>query len=406
MERTQEYDRPMVKFCVDRFVDGRPYPNLAQWDARPYTPEWRKFSVNWPYSEPVHFFEYLDRCGIEYQLVEWTQADRSTLYPISVSYFDFGVDWFEIMPLMIREKLRSKSLTVWFFYSEGDNPQRIRDHLDAQCRQHEIDPRMIRFTSANSAARDISGFSHFVDDECLYQLRNKNHALDYHEHPRSRKFTALVRTHKWWRATTMARLWQAGLHEHSYFSYTNDISVDDREEDNPIEVDSFGDLRSITHDFLSHCPFTADELTSADHNLYATTVEKHFSDSYFNVVVETHMDVDQSGGVFLTEKTFKPIKNCQPFLIVGAAGSIQQLRDMGYRTFDNMIDHSYDSITNTTERWDAVCREIERLCSVDLHSMYLNCHDDLVWNQDLFLSPKSQRVSMLLDTIEQSCKIS
>jgi len=350
----------------------------------------------------MHFFEYLDRCGIEYKFVEWTQADHSTFYPISVSYFDFGVDWFSLMPAMIIQKLRSKSLTVWFFYSEGDNPQKIRDHLDAQCRQHKINPKMIRFTSANSVANDIPRFSHFVDDECLYQLRNTYHPLDYHDRQRSKKFTALVRTHKWWRASTMARLWNAGIHKESFFSYTKNISVDDREEDNPIEVDSFGNLRSITHDFLARCPFSADDLDSDDHNLYAITVEKHFSDSYVNIVIETHMDVDQSGGVFLTEKTFKPIKHCQPFMIVGAAGSIRQLREMGYRTFDHVIDHGYDDILNTTERWNAVCLEIERLASVDLHSIHQSCRSDLLWNQELFMAPKSDRLSILIDKIKKS----
>jgi hypothetical protein len=396
----------MVKFCIDRFVDGRPYPNLARWEARPYTPEWRQFSVNWPFSEPVHFFEYLDRCGIEYQFVEWTQADRNTLYPISISYFDFGVDWFSIMPTMIQEKLRSRSLTVWFFYSEGDNPQRIREHFDQLCQQHKIDPKMIQFTSANSAAALIPGFTHFVDDECLYQLRNQSPAAEYHEKTRSRHFTALVRTHKWWRATTMARFWYLGLHEQSYFSYNPDIAVEESEDDNPIEVDSFGDLRHITRDFLQQCPFHADELDSTAHNLYATTVDKHFTDSYLNVILETHMDVDQSGGVFLTEKTFKPIKHCQPFVIIGAAGSIQQLRDMGYRTFDNVIDHSYDQIENTTERWDRACLEIERLAAKNLHQIYAQCRDDLVWNQELFMSPKIDRLSTLLNRIQQSCKIS
>jgi hypothetical protein len=406
MARTARNDRAMVRFCIDRFVDGKPYPNLARLEARPYTPEWRKFSQNWPFSEPVHFLEYLDNCGIEYELVGWTQSDRSTLYPISISYFDFSIDWFDLMPSAVLDKLRSRSLTVWFFYSEGDNPRRIKDHLLQQSLRHGIDPELILFTSANSAARFIDGFTHFVDDECLYQLRNKHDPLPYHENHRNRKFTALVRTHKWWRATTMARFWSQGLHQTSYFSYTRDLAVQENEEDNPIEIDSFDGLRSITYDFLEHCPFRSDSLDSNAHNLYATTVIDHFSDSYMNIVIETHMDADQSDGVFLTEKTFKPIKHCQPFVIVGTAGSIQQLRDMGYRTFDHVIDHSYDLIKNTTQRWDMVCKEIERLSRINLHHLYKHCRDDLIWNQELFMTSQAERVSTLLKTITKACNLS
>jgi hypothetical protein len=390
----------MVKFCIDLIVDGKAYPNCAQWNAKPYTAEWRQFSHHWPFSEPVHFFEYLDHCGIDYELVEWTRADRHTLYPISVSYFDFNVDWFALMPVMIRDKLRAKSLTLWFFYSEGDNPQRIRDHLEKQARSHEVDPALIKFTSANSAASMIQNFTHFVDDEWLLYLRNQDPPVQYHERLRDKKFTALVRTHKWWRATTMARFWSKGLHEHSYFSYNNKLSVGDKESDNPIEIDSFENLRADTYAFMEACPFAADSLTADQHNLYATTVPEHFANSYLNVVIETHMDVDQSGGVFLTEKTFKPIKNCQPFVIIGAAGSIAQLKNMGYKTFDHVIDHSYDSIENTTERWNRACSVIENLCEQNLADIYKSCRDDLLWNQQLFLGDKQYRLNILLEKIK------
>ena len=388
-----------LTFCVDKIINGKPYPNAARWQAIPYTAEWRQFSRHWPYSEPVHFFEYLDRCNIPYKLVQWTQANRDTFYPISISFFDFSIDWFSTIRPEIKEKLRADGLTLWFFYSEGDNPERIRNHLLQQAKEHSINPARILFTSANSAANNLENFSYFVDDECLYQLRNKDEPIGFHTNPRDKKFTMLVRTHKWWRATTMARFWSQGLDKQGYFSYNNAIDVDDQEQDNPIEIDSFNNLRSITHAFLKHCPFTADPLSSDQHNLYATTVKEHFSNSYLNVVLETQLDVDQSGGVFLTEKTFKPIKHSQPFIIFGAPGSIAQLRSLGYRTFDHVINHSYDLIIDNTQRWDAVCKEFEHLMTCDLHQLYLACEEDIKNNQQLFLTAKTDRVNNLLERI-------
>ena len=104
--------------------------------------------------------------------------------------------------------------------------------------------------------------------------------------------------------------------------------------------------------------------------------------------------------MFLTEKTFKPIKHAQPFVIVGAAGSIQQLRDMGYRTFDSVINHDYDTIENNTERWDAVCTEMERIAKhKKIHEMYTHCKDDILWNQRLFLASKSDRLKKVLEQL-------
>lgn len=389
----------MLTFCVDNILDGKPYPNAARWQATPYTEEWRQFSRKWPYSEPVHFFEYLDRCRIPYRLVSWTQADLNTFYPISLSFFDFSIDWFSILRPEIKEKLRADGLTLWFLYSEGDNPERIQEHLLTQAKTHTIKPERIRFTSANSTADRLENFNYFVDDECLYQLRNTDVPIDFHRGPRSKKFTALVRTGKWWRAATMARFWKQGFHEQGYFSYNNNLNTGEHWRESPVTILNFPGLLDTTNEFLSQCPFVADTLTSDDHNLYSNTVKEHFGNSYLNVILETHLDVDQSNGVFLTEKTFKPIKHSQPFIIFGASGSIAQLRAMGYRTFDHVINHSYDSIIDNTQRWDAACQEFEHLMTCDLHQLYLACEDDLRHNQQLFLAPKADRVNSLLERI-------
>jgi hypothetical protein len=394
-----------LTFCIDNVINGKPYPNAATWQALPYTPEWRQFSTNWPYSEPVHFFEYLDANGIDYKFVPWTQATKQTLYPISISYFDFGVDWFTIIPSIIREKLRSKSMTIWFFYSEADNPQKIQQHLEQLAAKHGVPMECVQFTSANSSADSIPGFHYFADDECLYQLRNTDDPVEFHTCSREKKFTALSRTHKWWRAATMARIWDQGLCQSGYFSYNNDLATGEHWRESPVRILNFVGLFDKVNNFLSQCPFSADELNSDQHNQYSSTVREHFENSYLNVVLETHLDCDQSGGAFLTEKTFKPIKHCQPFIIFGAVGTIEHLRQMGYRTFDHVIDHSYDSVKDNTQRWNLACQEFERLMTVDLHQLYLACKEDLKHNQQLFLAPKASRLNTLLERIDKHATI-
>jgi hypothetical protein len=388
----------MVNFCADKFVNGKPYPNCATWEAEPYTPEWKKFSVNAPFSEPVHFYEYLDKEGIDYLVHDSVLAPWDSIYPISLSFFDFNVEWDKIIPTAVQNRVRRNELKIWFLYSEGDNPFRIQKTLNKQLVKAGIPLENVYFTSANTKSRDLTGFGYICDDELLYRLRNESLALPYHENIRSKNFTALVRTHKSWRANTMARLWSKGLHERGYFSYNNKISVEETSEDNPIEIDSFGSLKHHTEFFLKLCPFHADLLSSNEHNMYHHTVQAHHDDAYFNFVLETHLDTDQSGGVFLTEKTFKPIKHCQPFLIAGAKGSIEQLRIMGYRTFDHVVNHDYDSIENNTQRWNAVCTEVERIVkSKKIHEMFIECKDDLLHNQELFLSNKKATLESILE---------
>jgi len=387
-------------FVFDKIIGKKPYPNLAVHQAVPYTPEWRKFSKNWPFSEPFHFLEYLHQENIDYQTVTSAENVKNGIYPVSLSFFDFGIEWFELLDSAVVTRIKQKNLKLWFFYSEGDNPRRIQRHLRTQCIKHSIPEQQVHFTSANSDAANLDNFSYFVDDEMLYRLRNKAQPVSFHTNRRSKKFTSLVRTHKWWRATTQARLWDQCLHNIGYFSYNTELDVGEDSSDNPIEVDKFPGLRSTVETFLKRGPHTADCYHSDYHNLYHYTVEEHFANSYLNLILETHLDADQSGGTFLTEKTFKPIKNAQLFVILGPVGSIKQLKKMGYRTFDHVIDHSYDNIENNTDRWASAMQEAERLIVHEhLHSLYAESEQDIVHNQRLFLQSKSNRLNSLLQKV-------
>jgi hypothetical protein len=113
-------------------------------------------------------------------------------------------------------------------------------------------------------------------------------------------------------------------------------------------------------------------------------------------VLETLFDADGSGGAFVSEKIFKPIKHAQPFVVAGCAGTLQVLRDLGYRVFDRVIDNTYDSITDNTQRWLAVRRVIESIAHGDLDQFRLRCAADVEHNQALFLSSKADRLNMLL----------
>lgn len=394
----------MVKFCIERWENGVPLPNLAVNAHLPYTNDWYQYSREWPYSEPVHFFEYLRHECISYECVYPEHIDKDTVYPISLSFFDFSVDWFSLMNNTVLEALQNGILRLWFFYSEGDNPVTIQKHLHKLAEQYKISPAQILFTSANSSADLLDNFSCFVDDELLFRQRNRHcFATLFHRAPRKRQYTALSRAHKWWRATTMARLWSQGLDKLGYFSYNNSIEIGDQLEDNPIELDQFGSLRQTVFNFLQACPFSADNLDEQAHNDHSLFVEEHFAESYLNLVLETHLDVDQSGGTFLTEKTFKPIKHCQLFIIVGATGSIKKLKELGYRTFDHIIDHSYDSVIDNTRRWDMAMTEAERLINDDhLHLLYQKCEEDLLHNQNLFLASKEDRLNSLLRKLERT----
>lgn len=387
-------------FVVDRVVKNRAYPALARHQAEPYTKEWQEFVQHWPRTVPCELIDHCEEFGVAYNLYTVDQAypDRS-YYPVGLGFFDFGIDYFGLMSDPVYDAVKAGRLRVLFYYHEGDNPFRIKERLDSLCYAWGLSLNSYRFISGNTAANDLDNFIYFPDHELLYWRRNKNiipGAINHNK--RTQDFTCLSRTHKWWRATAMADLKRNGILNNSFWSYNTHIDIQDLFEDNPIEIDTL-EIRTDLMEFMENGPYRCDDLTSDQHNNHAQTVNEHYADSWCNIVLETHFDADQSGGAFLTEKTFKPIKYAQPFVIVGPAGSLRTLRSLGYRTFDHAIDNTYDRIEDNTQRWSAVLDAVQEIKQRDLSRWFESCRTDIEHNQQLFLSTKADRLNRLLNRL-------
>jgi hypothetical protein len=254
------------------------------------------------------------------------------------------------------------------------------------------------FVSANSTAAEIPGFVTFHDFELWYYQRNlASEPLHIHSEPRERDFTCLSRIHKSWRATVMADMWQNGLLDNSYWSYCE--TAEDDGHDCPIEIDMIS-VRSKREQFLAGAPYISDELDFDQRNDHSVLVPKYHANSYCNIVLESQFDVDQSSGCFITEKTFKPIKHGQMFFVAGGAGSLQALRDLGYRVFDGVLDNRYDQEPNHTFRWIKLCESIQAAKKM-LPELFEQCRADIEHNQQLFQSSKAGRLNKLLESINE-----
>ena len=390
-----------LNLIADRVIKGRIYPALARHQAVPYTQSWREFGQHWPHTIPLRLQEYCEHHGVQLDIIDInSEWPADAFYSVGLSFFDFGIDYFELMPERIRTGLLFDNVRVLFYYHEGDNPFHIKTRLDELCTKHDLRNDCYRFVSGNTAARDIPGFVYFTDFELWYYQRNRTSPpLKIHHESRERDFTVLNRLHKSWRALAMADLKNLDLLDNSYWSYCEPGVFDDAE--CPIEIDAIAGLRTATEEFLRSAPYISDELDFDQRNDHSTLVPKYHVNSYCNIVMETHFDADQSGGAFLTEKTFKPIKHGQMFFVAGPAGSLQVLRDLGYRVFDSVLNNSYDLETDHTQRWMALTRSIY-FAQSELPDLFEQCRDDIEHNQQLFQAVKTERLNTLIKEINES----
>ena len=84
---------------------------------------------------------------------------------------------------------------------------------------------------------------------------------------------------------------------------------------------------------------------------------KHLYDnSLVNIVTETYFF---NNIIHITEKTYKPIAFMQPFVLVAAPGSLKHIQDMGFKTFNEFWDESYDLETNHEIRFEKIMSVIK-----------------------------------------------
>jgi hypothetical protein len=72
--------------------------------------------------------------------------------------------------------------------------------------------------------------------------------------------------------------------------------------------------------------------------------------------------------LFLSDAILAPILNKTPFMVVGNCGTLEFLKSKGFKTFDSIIDESYDSIKDDVTRWNTVLAEVQKLSHQDWQS--------------------------------------
>ena len=97
--------------------------------------------------------------------------------------------------------------------------------------------------------------------------------------------------------------------------------------------------------FIKNCPLTLDE----GFLNYTIGPPTHYNiiNSYQHIFVDLVVETYVSGLTFFpTEKTLRPIIASTPFIIMGPKGYLSNLQRIGFKTFSNWWDESYDEFSN------------------------------------------------------------
>lgn len=113
-----------------------------------------------------------------------------------------------------------------------------------------------------------------------------------------------------------------------------------------------------------------------------------YNQTNFTVVVETY---HERAGLFLTEKTFKPIMYGHPFIMYGQPRSLEYLKTLGFKTFPNIFDESYDTITDTNKRREKIIEQIQKMPTAQCKEIVQH-NFELFWNRDIVTKKITEEV--------------
>ena len=86
-----------------------------------------------------------------------------------------------------------------------------------------------------------------------------------------------------------------------------------------------------------------------------------YNQTAYSIVAETNFDNDYS---FYTEKIVKPILAERLFIVFSGQYYLRNLRSLGFKTFDGIIDETYDTIEDSTTRFEQAFKQMEYLTTL------------------------------------------
>lgn len=124
-------------------------------------------------------------------------------------------------------------------------------------------------------------------------------------------------------------------------------------------------------------------------------VANHYPRAYYSIITETQCstgtenpkDLDPNH-LFITEKIWKVIANGHPFMVLGSFRTLEHLKNLGFETFPELFDESYDIEPDFNKRIEIIINNVRNIHNMiksgDLSKFQAISHK-LKHNQELFM---------------------
>ena len=188
------------------------------------------------------------------------------------------------------------------------------------------------------------------------------------------------------RVYALHQAYQLGLFDncmYSFFDYSETKIAESYYKDN---LSKYLPPEKINFDFLKlnkRLDIDYDEVTDTQYLPELLNLNEFSKQTYLHIVGEYNCSDTK---VFLTEKASRPIVMGKPFVLFGDRGSLKELHNLGFKTFGDFWDESYDRLRSIDQRIDGMLEVLNHIrTTVDLTQEYNNQMLDILnYNRQLY----------------------
>lgn len=168
------------------------------------------------------------------------------------------------------------------------------------------------------------------------------------------------------------------------------LGCDNVQQNSPYCVDKYSPAATIVTDpkYVDMWPPVIDSnpgYTPALYNRVSNNLSDFYFESFIDIVNETRFAQPTAN---LSEKVFQPMQYFRPFVLVAPPKSLEYLKSMGYKTFSDFWDESYDDELDHGKRLAKIFELLNRLFAMtneEQRSLYEKMIPVLKHNFDKFV---------------------
>jgi hypothetical protein len=351
------------------------------------------------------FFKF-DLNSETFENINFNQDKSIKYYPIFLilePLFDENISVFDFIEPEVKERMQQGSLNILFIvaceafnYLVFEKEFWLRRYYQL-LNQHQIPVEHVHWAISEKRSStpflNVYHFNYFLEvAKSHYQFQLPHGILDK-KVEKTKHFVCLNLQPKLHRLLLVSELFNQNLLDLGIVSCTQpghsiDYAVDfhSRQFYSYLEKSN---IIEITNDFLEKLPLNLDDFINKGSwwSNYDLEDMEHHANFYrpclFNIVSETHIK-----GYFVTEKTTKPIMFKMPFMVLSSPGYLNYLKSLGFQTFPELFDESYDLESKLEHRVKIIVNNAKKLCQLslnDLSKLIANVQDKLDHNFNVLM---------------------